>query len=302
MGTVTMWMLLWGPFTLAAVLGIVLHLSRRGSRVPQPGALRLISALAGGVPAMIIGLAPAVMFFWMPGQGGALEVQALLPLLLGIASVALLTIPLPRQRALSTADLSRRGVSSFVRRVWPLTMSILTLTIVAIAVAAGFASSRDALGRFTEYSVSIGTSGTQVRTGIYGWYYSVPSLIAIVALVVITVTAWSLIARPAWAEDTDHDAALRRLRSSLVGRAVLGALLIHLAVVLRSLGSAASLRGDVVSSELGTVSMGTPFAAIAPVLGWLGQAALIAGLALWILVALNALPSRARKPAELVRA
>ncbi|QMU97901.1 hypothetical protein FVO59_12325 [Microbacterium esteraromaticum] len=302
MGRMMLWMLLWGPFVLAVAIGIVLHLSRRGSRVTQPGSLRLTSALAGGVPALIIGLAPAVTSFWMPGQGLPLEVRALLPLLLGIAGVALLTIPPPPRRALAAADLSPRGVAAFVRPVWPLTMVLLALTITAITVAAGLASSRDELGRFTQYSVSIGTSGTEIGTGIYGWHYSVPSVIAIAALIIAALTAWALIARPAWADDVERDSALRRLRSSLVGRAVLGALLIHLFVVLQSLASTASLRGSAPSSELGTVSVGTPFAAMSPLLGGLGQAALIAGLALWILLALSALPMRTRRHSALAAA
>lgn len=144
--------------------------------------------------------------------------------------------------------------------------------------------------------------GTEIGTGIYGWHYSVPSVIAIAALIIAALTAWALIARPAWADDVERDSALRRLRSSLVGRAVLGALLIHLFVVLQSLASTASLRGSAPSSELGTVSVGTPFAAMSPLLGGLGQAALIAGLALWILLALSALPMRTRRHSALAAA
>lgn len=298
MGAVVMWMLLWGPFALAVLVGVLLHLQNRGSRVPLPARLRVISALAGGVPAVIIGLAPVALFLWRPGLGMPLEMRALLPLLLGIASATLLTAPRRRRRAPAAADLSPRGMRAFVPRAWPTSMAVLAVAIIAITIAAGSASSPDEFGRFTEYSIVIGTSGTEIRSGIYGWYYSVPSLIALAALVVVTVVAWASISHPAWDDDVEHDAALRRFRSSLVGRAALGALLTHLSVVLRSLASTASMEGTAASAELGEVSVGTPFAAIAPALTWTAYAAVIAGLTLWVMVALSALPARARRHAE----
>lgn len=298
MGAIMMWMLLWGPFVLAVLVAILLSLPRHRVRAPQPARLRLLSALAGGIPAMTIGLMPAAAFLWRPGIALPLEIQALLPLLLGIASAMVLIAPLPRRRALATADLSPRSVTSFVRRSWPVSMAALTAAIIAITLAAGFASHPDELGHFTKYSVSIGTSGTEIATGIYGWHYSVPSLIAVAVLIVTTVIAWASISRPAWGDDVDVDTALRQLRSAHVGRVTVGALLVHLAVILRSLASTASLQGSAASSDLGTVWVGTPFAAIAPVLTWASHAVLIAGLVLWLLVALSAAPTGARRRAE----
>lgn len=298
MGAIMMWMLLWGPFALAMLVAVLVHLYGRGLRTPQPARLRIISALAGGVPGVIIGLMPAALFLWWPGIAIPLEVRALLPLLLGIASVALLMTPAPRRRARATADLSPRSVASFVRRAWPLTMAALIAAIVAITLAAGFASRPDELGHFTMYSVSIGTSGTEIGTGIYGWHYSMPSLIAIAVLIVTTVIAWVSISRPAWDDDVELDAALRQLRSAHVGRVAVGALLVHLTVILRSLASTASLQGSAASSDLGTVWVGTPFAAIAPALTWASYALLIAGLALWFVVALSAVATGARRRAE----
>lgn len=116
---------------------------------------------------------------------------------MGVASAVLLTAPPPRRRVLATADLSSRGITSFVGRAWPVSMAVLVHAIVAISLAAGFASSRD---------------------------------------------------------------------------------------------------------EVGRVWVGTPFAAIGPELTWTAQAALIAGLTLWMLVALSALPTRVRQHAGLAAA
>jgi hypothetical protein len=87
------------------------------------------------------------------------------------------------------------------------------------------------------------------------------------------------------------------VRAGNIARVAGGALMVHLSFVLQSLRGTASLWGSFSAGDAGTISLGTPFAAMGPVLQWTGFLALAAGLLLWILTASTAVPLTARRAA-----
>lgn len=280
-----------GPLVAAMLLAIgIRFLAMRST--PRPGLrVALLTVTAGAIPAVVVS-APRLSY-WIPSLRGsvALSFQAIAPLVLGIVAVLLLMIPPPAHRTGATAELTRRSVRAFVSARWVWMLVASTAAIAAVSIAAGTVSGPDSEGRYTEYSFAVGT-GFRVGTTIYGWHYSIPALGVLAALLVVTVIAWLNVPRPGWQDDARQDAAVRRLRAGNIGRVATGALLVHLAVVLRSLAGTASLRGETPTTELGTISAGPPFAALGPVLECIGWIALAAGLTMWILTALTAIPSR----------
>ncbi|MCK2036465.1 hypothetical protein KZC51_09980 [Microbacterium sp. SSW1-49] len=291
----TILLLASAPIAVAAIVAIGIRLINLPPlpRIGTPASW--LTAAAGGIPALT--MAALVWFpFVVPPLGFFdLDVRSMAPLALGIAAVVVLAIPPVTRHRGAVAQISRRTIMSFVSVRWIITALAVAAIIVALSVAAGNASGRDENGRYTTYTISIGTTGTEMGTGIYGWHYSVPALAGVTVLLVATAGAWALLPRPAWSDDIAHDSAVRRLRAANTGRAACGALLIHLAVVLRSLAGTASLIGSTTTTELGAVSVTPPFAALGPTLDWCGVIALTAGLAMWIVIALTAIPSPARQ-------
>jgi hypothetical protein len=291
----TIWLLvLWGPY-VAAVLGATMIRFFALRAVPRLGArVAALTALAGALPALTIMLMP-VVWFWIPPVMRPLDLgfRSTLPLALGVVAVILLGIPPTGSHVPSAADVSRRTVFTFLRARGVVTLLGLSAVAVGLAVAAGLSSRLDEHGHFTEFSMSVGSSGSmRIGTSIYGWFYSVPGFVALGVLLIITAVMWSLIPRRPWAGDVEQDREVRTLRAANIGRAACGAVLIHLSEILRSLGGTLQLRGETGTTELGTVSVGAPLAAFGPVLEWAAFAALAVGLALWILIALTAIPRR----------
>lgn len=282
-----------GPPAVALLLAISIRFLTLRSAPRLGRRVALLTVAAGAIPTVIM-TAPKLSY-WIPSlrQSLTLSFQTITPLVLGILAVLLLMIPPRADHASATAQLARRSVGSFVTVRWLWTLIALTAVIAAVSITAGAASSADAGGQYTEYSFSVG-SGLRIGTTIYGWHYSLPSFGVLAALLAVTVVAWLTIPLPAWHDDARQDAAARRLRAANIGRMTGGALLVHLAAVLRSLAGTASLRGETPTTELGTVFAGPPFAALEPVLECAGWIALTAGLMMWILTALTAIPSRHR--------
>ena len=293
----TILLLASAPIAVAVIVAIGIRLINLPplARLGTPASW--LTVVAGGVPAVAMAALVWLPFVIPPLGFFDLDIRAMAPLLLGIAAVVLLAVPPASRRRGAVAQISRRTIMSFVAPRWIITAMAVTAIITILSVAAGNASKLDDQGRFTTYTISLGTTGTEMGTGIYGWHYSVPALTGVVALLLVTAGAWALIPRPAWSEDPQQDAATRRLRAANIGRATCGALLIHLSVVLRSLGGTASLLGSTTTTELGAVSVTPPFAALGPTLDWSGVLALVAGLTMWIVIALTAIPSPVRQPA-----
>lgn len=290
-------LLLWGPVLLAAAIALALRLTllRHTPRMGMRDAL--IAAVVGGVPTILIVAPRAGAFGMCPVFWTELGQQAALPLALGIVGVILLSFPARSARMSASAQLTPRTVRTFVRPRQPIVLALVVAVAVILALAAGAASETDDLGRHTQFTITLGTSGTTASTGIYGWYYSLPSLALLAALLVVTTVAWLRIPRPAWGEEIDHDAAVRRTRADNITRVACGAVLLHLAVVFTSLRGTASVMLSAPANDLGMISLGTPFAAMEPALFVSATAATVTGLALWLLTALSGIPVGARQQA-----
>ncbi|WP_240921227.1 hypothetical protein [Microbacterium excoecariae] len=230
----------------------------------------------------------------LPVYASYRDVRFVMPLVVGIAGLILLAFPVRSRKGSGRADLTRRSPVSFARPRWFVLPAALAGLVVLLTLVAGMASTRDEVtGRYTAYVVDGGVGF--VGTSIYGWFYSVPSLIALAVLGLVAVTDLVLIARPAMGDDAMRDAAVRRLRTRNVLTVTSGALLLHLAAILSDLAGVASLRAGIATSE-GTALMWTPFAALHPVLTWSSQLAVMCGIAAWATVALTAIPSRRHVP------
>ncbi|WP_102191837.1 hypothetical protein [Microbacterium aurantiacum] len=282
-----------GPIALAVIAAPCIRFLILRTVPPLSARTALLTAIAGGIPALAFVLL-RVFGFWFPLVITLdLRFRAMLPLALGIVAVLLLMVPPSSQRTRATAQVSRRTVLSFLSPWWIAGAGVLVAIILALSIAAGVASRPDFEGHYTFYSITLGSM--EMGTGIYGWYYSVPALFGLAALVVTASIAWAVIPRTAWNDDLTHDAAVRRLRADNIGRVTCAALLVHLSTVLTSLGGTASLRGSTSTTELGSVATGTPFAALGPALHTSAALTLALGLTLWILTALTAVPVRSRR-------
>ncbi|WP_087130844.1 hypothetical protein [Microbacterium esteraromaticum] len=284
-----------GAAPTIALLGAVVIRFVVMQPVPRLGRIvSVLTVLAGVIPAAAIVVSRAA---WRVPFLSDLSITAILPLGLGILAVLLLSIPRSKARTTTHSHLSRRTFLSFVTFRWVWTLTALTVVVLLFTIAAGTVSTVDSEGHRALYKFLVGTTGTSIATAIYGWHFSIPALWMLVALLAATVMAWLIIPRPAWQDDAVADTITRRIRAASIGRAAAGSILVHLSVILRSLASTAGVRGEATTTELGTVAVGPPFAALEPALHWGSEIALTAGLAMWLLIALVAIPnSRARKP------
>jgi len=299
-----MWMIaliIFGPCA-AGLAGALLARFLWLRDVPRLGRVALTTALlAGAVPVIAFILARLLVWWWSPSIRieGAHELgrfTAVLPLALGILAVLLLMGRPPRRQRTTSADLSPRTVRTFLRGPWIAGVLAVAALVLALTIALGVPSRRDSEGRYTQRWEAIGTNGTRAGFDAYGWYYSAPAMITLALLLAVTAIAWWSIPRPAWDGPVERDAALRRLRAANVGRAALGAMLVHLGFVLSQLRGVATTASELLSTQEGTITIPSPLAAMAPVFAWASPAAEAVGLALWILVALSAVPTPARQP------
>lgn len=294
-----MWWNFVGP-RAASVIGALatwLFLRRRHPRLDRRTSM--LTALAGALPATVMGartlLDPLSLFVGIPsGWWEALsESRFLLPLVLGLVAAAVLGIPGRTRDLPPTAHLTPRTWRSFISR-WRLIAILVTAAlIVTLSLAGGFASERDDQGLHRAYNVVVGPS-TSVGTNIYGWHYSVSPLIVLLLLLIVTWASLAMIARPALSDDTDLDTAVRRLQSANVSRVVIGAMLLHLKMVLASFASTSAMTGTFHVERGEHFRVWTSFSALTEVLDVAAAAAGIIGLGLWIYTALTALPSAPR--------
>lgn len=300
-----MWYL-FAPTVLGIAGAVVLRCLRRAGRPRLDRRSAIITAVAAGVSSLtmviyslsvaiaLFGIIPLYAFPWDTYSA----IRFLLPLVLGVVTVIALGFP-ARGQGTSGAQLTPRTWSSFLDRSWIATFLSVLGVVVAVTVAAGLASQPDDAGHFTQYVVELGPGSMAVS--IYGWHLSVGPLVAVAFLPVATLVALGGIARPPHPENLEADIARRRLRSTNVSRIATGALLLHLAAVLRSLAGTASSSLTVGAESGEHFRSGTSFAALTPILQGGALLAGAVGLALWILTALSAHSRQvrcARQPAS----
>lgn len=283
------------PVVAAAIAAVVIRVTALRATPALDARLTAATAFAGALPVIVVVLDLVLRISGVIRVGrDDLAVQAALPLALGaVAMLALMIPPVPR-RAPSSASVARRTLLTFAAPRWITAVATLAAVAFGLILALGSASSLDEEGRYTAYRINLGSTGHTGGTDIFGWYYSAPSSALLCLLLILTAIAWLLLPRRPWDSDVDLDTAVRRTRGANIGRAAAGAILVHLAVVLRSAAGTAQLMTSSGSTDLGTVSIGTPFAAIGPALAVLGAVSFAAGLSAWVLIALTAVPRRRR--------
>ena len=226
------------------------------------------------------------------------DYRFVVPVAFGILVVALLSFPVQARGARGAAELTRRSFVSFVRPRWFIAPGVLLALVLLITIVAGAASQPGPeSGNYTMYFVDLGGE-RGMGTSVYGWFYSLPAMILTGILIVVTIVALSLIARPALAEDSVHDVCVRTVRSRNIIAAGTGALMLHLGLIFGSLAATASVRSTFSTSE-GSVTFWTTFSALQPSFDAASMLCAALGVALWATVVLSALASRHRVPVTL---
>lgn len=268
----TIFPLLWMavPTILGVVLGAGSWLLTRRRPVTLGARLRGTIALASGllVAWALLGAA-SVMFPFSIGTAlwPLHEWRFLMPLILGIVALAILSLIPPRApRRDAAAELERRTLWTFTGRGSPALFGALAAASVLVALFAGSLSSPDEEGHYRMLWVDVGSSA--FGTSIYGWYYSIPALAALAALLALTTVNLALVSRPPLASDIARDRAVRRHRARAGLWLASGAVALHLAAVFASLAGSSQAR--MVFGGPDPFGVGTSFAALTPALwgGW----------------------------------
>ena len=291
--------LVMGPFVAGIVLALVWRLTGgRKSGLLADGigvsvVAGLVLVMGGAAVRLLAGPLPLTLnlpkefWDWYPDYGYAS------PMVLGIVGIVIVAFPVRARSGQGTAELAPRTPLSYARGWWFITPAAALALIITFSIAAGAASQPDEVtGRYTLYMVDLGGERA-MGTTIYGWFYSVPSLILIGVMFAVAAINLVLIARPALNEDQWRDVHTRAVRTRNVIRITTGALLVHLGLIFGSLAGTASVRSSFSTSE-GSVAFWTTFAALQPVLIGASAVAAALGFALWAAVALSAIPTRRR--------
>lgn len=289
------------PTLIGVLAGIAIGLILTRSRSAPTGAGTTVAVLAGAIPAVVQGLVTGLAATGTgPMDGSVPATQRLLltvPLGLGTLAVLALALPPPvrpeepEEITLSSTDGAPRTVGGFLPRGWQIVLALLGGLEILVAVIAGRASELSESGHYLLYAITLGD--TRAVTTIYGWYFSIPSLIILAVLMIVTVAALSHVVRRS-APGTNHVAGeARRARCRDIAEVATGGLLVHLGLVLHFLGETAALWLDA-SLGMNGPSAGTSLAALGPVLTIGGIAADVGGIALWTAVATRALVSLSR--------
>lgn len=283
------------PTLLGIVLGVVLWgAQRRREPSPRRRSVRIaVGAAAGLLAVMIVIELLRSLFPFSAGQAlwFLQDWRFVLPLLLGVVALLVLLLPFRPRRGGGTAELHRRTPFSYAGRGSLTLLGILAGLSIGIALFAGSLSRPDDEGNYRMFWIELGdmTGGSD----IYGWYFSVPALAVLAALLILVMANLILIARPPLAGDAEDDRATRRFRTRAVLSLASAAVALQVAAVLSSLAST-----SMISVSTDAVSVGSSFAALTPVLWGSAGLATVVGTALCVAVLLSALPlgARVRQP------
>ncbi|MGO2933561.1 hypothetical protein [Microbacterium sp.] len=293
--------------TIAPVIGLILAMLWVGVRPPR-GAVGVSAGVRGftlvGVGVALVGALIVTLsgntayssvsspLTWVPGDW-----LYVAPLVAGIIGVLVLMLPLRRRASTGSAQLTRRTAFSFARRWWLVLAGSLIGIIVVLSLAAGSASSPDELGRYRLFALDAGAA--EIRIPIYGWYYALPSLIALALFAGATLVALSVIAHPPLDADSFRDTTVRKERTRNVLGVLVGGLLLHLGTVLAFLGHTGTSSVGVLQGE-DVIPIIAPFAAFGPLLWFLGGAASVLGFGCWFEIVLSSVRRPARQRVDAV--
>lgn len=241
---------------------------------------------------------PQAVLEWWRG------VQFILPLILGALGLVILALTQIGPRGGGVANVARRTPWMFLPRTMALTLAILVALAVAFALATGVASEPGPQGLYRMYTVDAGTVGMSF-SDFYGWYYSVPAMVALAVVLIFVIAHALMIARPPLAsgreQAEDVAARRRRLRNALLIAA--GAILFHLWSVFNELAGVASSSGMVSPTDTSVFFFAPSFAALEPALSVAALCAYGLGIASWAGVVLSAIPAhRQRKVSDKAQA
>ena len=295
---VSLFFLILGPVLAGIILGLAWWLIwGRKKRLPggSVGAFSLVAGLLlvfGMVGVRLMGVAP----LWLPDVPNEFwrwfsDFRFAVPLALGTLGMVLLAFPVRARSGRGSAELTPRTPVSFARGWWFVTPAVVLVLILIFTVTAGAASQPDPeTGHYTMYFVDLGGE-RGMGTSIYGWFYSVPSLIMIAIMIAIAIVNLALVARPALNGNHERDVRIRTIRTRNVLAVATGALLLHLGLIFSSLAGTSSVRSSFSAGD-GTVAFWTNFAALEPVLRGASVISVVFGFAFWAAVALSAIPPR----------
>ena len=218
------------------------------------------------------------------------------PLAAGLLAVVVLMLPRIQRPPTGTADLSPRTLTSFVARGWLVALLAVAALVLTVTALAGRASIPDDQGRYRHFELEL-TTGFTAGTDIYGWYFSVPSIILLVLLLLATFVAVRAVANPPLGPGAAGDATVRRWRTRNVVAMSLGALLVHLASILSHLAGTAALSAGF-ATDVGWVSARPPLVILETPLRFAATGAELVGWFLWFGVLLVAIRSTAPETAK----
>lgn len=283
----------YGPVVAGLLLAVGASFARRRSWVSLPSRVRVVTAVG-----MALALAMTIIFaVWRASPAWRLDLGAdtfeivhlltyLVPLALTCIALIFLIAPMPTPGPQGSAELAPRTLLTFASRLWLRTAISVVIAVVAVSILAGLASSPDDAGRYLIYTVKV-SANLSSGTMIYGWWYSVPCLIAVAIIIVLTVLALVLVSRPALASNRQRDVSIRTTRVRNVLMVMTGGLLLHLGAILSSLYGASTLHTSFDAGQIGTIQLGTSFAAIGPALQIASVTSTILGMSLWWLTLLS---------------
>jgi hypothetical protein len=254
-------------FGLAAFL-VLLAFFRGGRKTTDALAWRV--GLIGSILAVIARTLVEVFFFFGVEPWFVAWWQfALTPA--SVALVILVTAIFLASRAskplVPITPVVRRHWLSFTAGYDKVLLAALLVVTTAVSVAAGLASSPDSEGRYALILTRGGGYGS-----FFGWAYSVPLLLAVIAL--IAALAWALhlnAARPYLRPGTVADEnEARRALAGVLSKLTAAAILIPLGGALRFIGSMGMGGSSVDVPDYGRVMLTTGYDAFAPAIQGVG--------------------------------
>ncbi len=294
-----------GEYLVVLVAVVVLTLSIKGSRRKggerkPPSALILSrTALSWAAAIVVVGNIMFLLPLTVPDFGPAVIVPrpwevlpgwteyALIPAM-GAVSMAVILITVLRW-ARRARRVQARGLDprprqwwTFAPRRWLVTSGVLLAFTAVTIVVAGLVADEDEHGR--SIFLTQATPGGYGASDFPGWYYGTPVLIAVALLALIAVGALILVARsplPQGPSRSDVEASRRHAAGEIVVIASCA-----LALTLGRLWIFVALAGGMttqVVTDQGEAFFGTPYAAVAPLIGFAG--ALLAGSGVGVLLA-----------------
>lgn len=288
---------LLGLVAAAVVVGFAIH--RHRGEVPPERLVPVIRAarrraLVAVLFATIVFFAVAIAGLTMPEMLGS--PFAVAPLAAGAAGMLLYSLTPPRQVAVGAdepraAQLVPRSALSALPLPWAVVLLASTGLLVVLVVFCGISADVDEQG--LSRTIRFELAGTVASSSPYpGWFYGVPTLLALLALIVCTVVALHRISgTPAFPQigDAEIDRQWRRGSVEVILKLGVGAVLFAFGGIAVTAGLAmGNAVGNVTRNASGEGAELPVWSVLADALWMLGAAALVLSIVSVTLAALTA--------------